>query len=216
MLQHLTWFRQAAFRWQDGERTIYIDPWGTPEDAAPADVILITHAHHDHFQPEEIARLSTARTRVYAPHDVAADADGECHRSRAGGTYEGAGCGSRRCRPTTRGRRRSTSTPKANRWVGYVVGLGGATYYHAGDTDHAPELSDVRSDVAMLPVGGHYTMNPTEAGGLARAIAPRLAVPMHFGFVVGAVSDGERFREAAAPVAVEMMARATRSSGPRG
>ena len=63
MLQHLTWFRQAAFRWQDGERTIYIDPWGTPEDAAPADVILITHAHHDHFQPDEIARLSTRRER---------------------------------------------------------------------------------------------------------------------------------------------------------
>ena len=81
--------------------------------------------------------------------------------------------------------------PKANRWVGYVLELGGITYYHAGDTDHAPELSDVRSDVALLPIGGHYTMNAVEAGGLARAIAPRLAVPMHFGFVVGSPSDGE-------------------------
>ena len=91
LLQHLTWFRQAAFRWSDGERTIYIDPWGTPEDIAPADVICITHAHHDHFRPDEIARLSTPRTRVYAPHDVAADLRGNITPVEPGGTYEGDG-----------------------------------------------------------------------------------------------------------------------------
>ena len=205
MLQHLTWFRQAAFRWQDGERTIYIDPWGTPEDAPPADVILITHAHHDHFQPEEIARLSTAGTRVYAPHDVAAALTGNVTPVEPGGTYEVEGLRFETVPAYNTREEALDFHPKANRWVGYVVGLGGATYYHAGDTDHAPELNDVRSDVALLPIGGHYTMNPAEAGGLARAIAPRLAVPMHFGFVVGVVSDGERFREAAAPVAVEIM-----------
>ena len=54
MLERITWFRQSALRWVDDERTIYIDPWGTPEDAPPADLILITHAHLDHFQPEEV------------------------------------------------------------------------------------------------------------------------------------------------------------------
>jgi len=68
-----------------------------------------------------------------------------------------------------------------------------------------PELRDVRSDVALLPIGGHYTMNAVEAGGLARAIGPRLAVPMHFGFVVGSPSDADRFRTAAAPITVETM-----------
>ena len=63
MLEPITWFRQAALRWRDAERTIYIDPWGTPADAPTADMILITHAHHDHFQPEETERLSTASTQ---------------------------------------------------------------------------------------------------------------------------------------------------------
>ena len=186
MLEHLTWFRQAAFRWQDGERTIYIDPWGTPEDAAPADVILITHAHHDHFQPEEIARLSTARTRVVAPHDVAAELSGNVTAVEPGGTYEGAGLRFETVPAYNTREEALDFHPKANRWVGYVLELGGRTYYHAGDTDHAPELSDVRSDVAMLPIGGHYTMN-ADRGRRARPgdRAAAGAVPMHFGFVVG-------------------------------
>jgi L-ascorbate metabolism protein UlaG (beta-lactamase superfamily) len=51
MLEPITWFRQAALRWRDAERTVYIDPWGTPTDAPAADWILITHAHQDHFPP---------------------------------------------------------------------------------------------------------------------------------------------------------------------
>jgi L-ascorbate metabolism protein UlaG (beta-lactamase superfamily) len=205
LLEHLTWFRQSAFRWADGERTIYIDPWGTPPDAAPADVICITHAHHDHFQPEEIARLSTPRTRVFAPHDVAAELTGNVTAVEPGGAYESDGLRFETVPAYNTREEALDFHPKANRWVGYVLELGGAVYYHAGDTDHVPELSDVHSDVAFLPIGGHYTMNAAEAAGLARAIGPRLAVPMHFGFVVGSAFDGDRFREAAAPIPVEIM-----------
>ena len=71
MLERITWFRQSALRWVDDERTVYIDPWGTPEDAPAADLILITHAHLDHFQPEEIERLRGPGTKLVAPRDVA-------------------------------------------------------------------------------------------------------------------------------------------------
>jgi L-ascorbate metabolism protein UlaG (beta-lactamase superfamily) len=205
MLERFTWFRQSAFRWSDGERTIYIDPWGTPEDAPPADLILITHAHHDHFQPDEIARLSTSATVVAAPHDVAAELSGTVTPVAPGESHQLAGV-SFTTVPAYNTREEALEFhPKANRWVGYVIGLAGATVYHAGDTDHAPELDDVRTDLAFVPIGGHFTMNATEAGGLVRAIGPRVAVPMHFGFVVGSPSDAERFREAADPVAVEVL-----------
>ena len=77
MLEGITWYRQSALRFADGERTIYIDPWGTDATAPPADLILITHAHDDHLQPEEIARLSAAGAKIVAPHDVAAELSGD-------------------------------------------------------------------------------------------------------------------------------------------
>ena len=205
MLEHLTWFRQAALRWRDDERTIYVDPWGTPPDAPPADVLLITHSHYDHFQPDEVARLSTPSTKLVAPHDVAAELTGDVTPVAPGESHEVAGLRFTTVPAYNVAEDRLDKHPKANRWVGYVLELGGRIYYHAGDTDHAPELDDVRTDVAFVPIGGTYTMDPEEAGGLVTAIGPQLAVPFHFGFVVGAPTDAERFRRAADPVPVEVM-----------
>lgn len=206
MLGSITWFRQAALRFVDGDRTIYIDPWGTDEDSAPADLILITHAHADHFQPDEIERLRTGGTRVVAPHDVAAALSGDVTPVAPGESHEVAGVRFTTVPAYNVVEHRLEAHPKANRWVGYVLELAGGTYYHAGDTDHAPELDDVKTDVAFLPIGGDpYTMNAEEAAGLARSIAPQVAVPIHYGFVVGSPRDGARFRELAAPVPVEIL-----------
>jgi L-ascorbate metabolism protein UlaG (beta-lactamase superfamily) len=205
MLERFTWFRQAAFRYGDDDRTIYLDPWGTGDDQPPADLIMITHAHFDHFQPEEIARLSKAGTRLVAPHDVAAELSGDVTPVAPGESHEVGGVRFTTVPAYNTVEERLEKHPKANRWVGYVIELPGGTYYHAGDTDHAPELDAVRTDVAFLPIGGTYTMDVTQAAGLARSIEPRIAVPMHFGFVVGSAGDGERFRAAADPVAVEIL-----------
>ncbi len=206
MLDRFTWFRQSALRWVDDERTIYIDPWGTDENAPPADLILLTHAHEDHFQPEEIERLRKDGTKLVAPRDVAAVLGGDVTAVAPGETHEVAGVSFTTVPAYNTHEERLDFHPKANRWVGYVLELGGATYYHAGDTDHAPELDEVKTDVAFLPIGGYYTMEWMEAAGLAKAIAPQLAVPMHYGFVVGSPSDAGRFKEAAAPVEVRVLA----------
>ena len=205
MLDRFTWFKQAAFRWADGTRVVYIDPWGTEEGAPPADLILITHAHMDHFQPEEIAKLRREGTSVVAPRDVAVELGGDVTPVAPGEIHDIGGFHLETV-PAYNTREEALDLhPKANNWVGYVIDLGEYTYYHAGDTDHAPELDSVKADVAFLPVGGHYTMNADEAAGLAKAIGPKLAVPMHFGFMVGSPSEGARFRDAAAPVPVEIM-----------
>jgi L-ascorbate metabolism protein UlaG (beta-lactamase superfamily) len=205
MLERFTWFRQAAFLWRDDERTIYIDPWGTPDDAPPADVIVITHAHQDHFSMEDIERLSTPATKLVAPHDVAKELRGDVTPVAPGESHEVGGLALTTVPAYNTREEALDFHPQANRWVGYVMELDGHTYYHAGDTDHAPELDGIRSDVAMVPIGGYYTMNAGEAAGLVRAMQPGLAVPMHYGFVVGQVSDADRFREAADPVPVEVL-----------
>lgn len=205
MLDRFTWFRQSALRWVDDERTVYIDPWGTDEDAPPADLILITHAHMDHYQPEEIERLRKDGTQLVAPPDIAAELTGDVTAVVPGESHQIAGV-SFTTVPAYNTREEALEFhPKANRWVGYVLDLGGTTYYHAGDTDHATELDAVKTDVAFLPIGGYYTMDPVEAAGLAKSIGPQMAVPMHYGFVVGSPSDADRFKEAAAPVPVQRL-----------
>lgn len=206
MLDHVTWFRQAALQWRDEERTIYIDPWGTGDDPPPADLIFITHAHFDHFRPDEIEKLRRAGTKLVAPRDVANELTGDVTPVRPGDRHEVAGV-SFTSVPAYNTREEALGFhPQANDWVGYVVELGGSRYYHAGDTDHVPELDDVRADVAFLPIGGHFTMDWRAAAGLARAMEPGVAVPIHYGFVICSPTDGLRFREAAAPVPVELIA----------
>lgn len=205
MLERFTWFRQAAMRYAGDGLTIYFDPWGTAEGDAPADVILITHAHFDHFQPHEIERLRTPDTKILAPVDVAKDLDGEVTPVAPGQTYEAAGVKVETVPAYNIAEERLDMHPKKNRWVGYLVELEGRTYYHAGDTDALPELETLATDVAMVPIGGTYTMDWEEAAGLVKRMEPQLAVPMHYGFVVCSPSHAALFQKGAAPVPVEIL-----------
>jgi L-ascorbate metabolism protein UlaG (beta-lactamase superfamily) len=204
MLERFTWFRQSAFQWKGDGLVLYIDPWGVTSDE-PADAIFITHAHSDHYSLGDIDKIRTERTKIVAPADVARELSGDVTPVAPGDSVEAAGVKATVVPAYNVAEERLEMHPKSNGWVGYVFSLGSNTYYHAGDTDHTPELSDVRADVAFLPIGGYYTMDPTEAAGLAKAIGPQLAVPVHYGFMVGRPSDAERFAKEADPVKVQTM-----------
>lgn len=203
-LDGVTWFRQAAFRWQGEGPVVYIDPWGVQDDV-PADVILITHAHFDHLQPHEIERLRTASTTIVAPRDVADELTGEVAVIEPGGSVDAGGLKVQAVPAYNTAEERLDMHPKSNGWVGYVFEFGGRTFYHAGDTDALPELETLDPDVAMVPIGGTYTMDWEEAAGFVKAMGPRMAVPMHYGFVVCSPSHAGRFRKGAQPVPVEIL-----------
>ncbi|TMK87406.1 MAG: MBL fold metallo-hydrolase [Actinobacteria bacterium] len=204
MLDRFTWFRQSAFLWRGDGVAVYIDPWGVTTDV-PADVLFITHAHSDHFSPEDIEKVSKQGTRIVAPADVARDLSGDVTVAKPGDSIDVGGIKAQAVPAYNIVEERRDFHPPSNNWVGYILTLGTNTYYHAGDTDHVPELSSIRADVAFLPIGGHYTMEPPEAAGLAKAIGPRIAVPMHYGFVVGSPADAERFAKEADPVSVQIL-----------
>lgn len=204
MLKRFTWFKQAAYVWRGDELTIYIDPWAVTEPA-PADVIFITHAHFDHFSKDDIEKIRKDKTRIFAPRDVANELTGNITAVKPGDSIDAGGVKGRTVPAYNQAPERLQFHPRANQWVGYVLTLGSHTYYHAGDTDHVPELNALKTDVAFLPIGGTYTMDPIEAAGLAKAIKPAVAVPMHYGFVVGSRQDAERFRKEAQPVKVETL-----------
>jgi L-ascorbate metabolism protein UlaG (beta-lactamase superfamily) len=205
MLERITWFRQAAIRYAGEGLTLYIDPWGTAPDDAQADLILITHAHYDHVQPREIQRLSGPRTKIVAPRDVARELSGDVTPVAPGQSHEVAGVRFETVPAYNNAEERLDMHPKTNNWVGYVIELDGRRYYHGGDTDALPELEGLRADVAMVPIGGTYTMDYREAAALVKAMQPKIAVPIHFGFVVCSPSHGALFKREAAPVPVEML-----------
>ena len=204
MLDGFTWFKQSAYLWKGDGINVYIDPWDVTTDD-PADVLLITHAHDDHFSPDDIEKVRKAGTKIAAPADVAREISGDVTPVKPGDAIEIGGVKVQAVPAYNTAEERLEMHPKSNQWVGYIITLGGHSYYHAGDTDHAPELSDVRADVAFLPIGGVYTMEAVEAAGLARAISPQIAVPMHYGFVVGTPADVEVFAKEADPVRVETL-----------
>jgi L-ascorbate metabolism protein UlaG (beta-lactamase superfamily) len=204
MLDRFTWFRQSAYLWRGEGLTVYIDPWMVTTDDL-ADVIFITHAHFDHYQPDDIEKIRKDGTKVVAPQDIARELSGDVTPVSPGDSLNVAGIDVQAVPAYNVVKERLQAHPKENDWVGYILSLGSNSYYHAGDTDHIPELESVRADVAFLPIGGTYTMDPGEAAGLAKAINPQIAVPMHYGFVVGSPSDAERFAKEADPVKVETL-----------
>jgi L-ascorbate metabolism protein UlaG (beta-lactamase superfamily) len=207
MLDRFTWYRQSAYRWKDGEVTIYIDPWGIT-DPEPADAVFITHAHFDHFVMDDVDQIRKDDTRFFAPEDVAAELSGDVVPVKPDDELRFGRIIARAVPAYNMVEGREQNHPKANKWVGYVFDVDGQSVYHAGDTDHVPELEAIKTDIAFLPVGGGgFTMDPPEAGGLAKAIGPQIAVPMHYGYVEGCEGPGaaERFAAEAAPIKVEIL-----------
>jgi L-ascorbate metabolism protein UlaG (beta-lactamase superfamily) len=204
MLDRFVWYRQSSYRWRGDDRVVYIDPWGIT-DPQPADAIFITHAHFDHFCMEDIEKVRRDDTKIVAPRDVADELTGDVTAVRPGDSVEAVGIRADVVPAYNTAESRLEFHPRANGWVGYVLRLQDHTYYHAGDTDHLPELEQLSADVTFVPIGGTYTMDPVEAAGLVKVIAPQLAVPMHYGFVVGSPGDAERFAAEATPVRVETL-----------
>jgi L-ascorbate metabolism protein UlaG (beta-lactamase superfamily) len=185
--------------------TIYLDPWGTSPQDPKADLIFVTHAHFDHLQPSEIERLSSSGTKLVAPRDVARELSGDVTPVAPGESHEIGGVRFETVPAYNVVEERLDMHPKANAWVGYVLELDGRRYYHAGDTDALPELESLSADVAMVPIGGTYTMDYREAAGFVKAMEPGVAVPMHYGFVVCSPSHGDLFKKEAEPVPVELL-----------
>ena len=213
----LEWLGHSGFRITAGKSTIYVDPYrvdpAVVADAQPADLILVTHGHYDHFSPQDLERLSDERTRLVAPAAVAERLGGRVLSIAPGEALEAESLrgvylrGVAAYNTSKRDDDGNVFHPREAGCVGYEVNVEGRRLYHAGDTDVIPEMDDVAGvDVALLPVSGTYVMNAGEAAEAARRIQPRVAVPMHWGEHIGTRADAEAFAERA-PVPVEIMSR---------
>ena len=195
-LQGIHWLGHASFR-LEGTLTVYIDPWKL-KGTLPADLILITHAHHDHLSVEDIARIAHGKTVIVCPPSCVGQLAGDVRMVKPGDMVrlEGVTVEAVPAYNTNK-----PNHPKTAGNVGYIVEMDGRRVYHAGDTDLIPEMAGLCCDVALLPIGGTYTMNADEAAEAVQRIMPRVVVPMHWGDIVGSERDVKRFQKRLAEMA---------------
>lgn len=192
LLNSTKWYGHASIMVKS-EKIIYFDPFELPSGTEKADIILITHEHYDHFSPEDIKKIQKEDTVIVSTPDVIAKVKGEKKEIAPGKGLEIYGVKVKAVPAYNIDKR---FHPKEKNWVGYIVEVNGVSVYHAGDTDLIPEMKNLgRIDIAFLPVGGTYTMNAKEAAQAANTISPSVAIPMHWGSIVGSERDAETFKK---------------------
>jgi len=154
---------------------------GLPEELEKADLILVTHHHKDHCKRVTVDRLRRADTLVVAPGRCSKDLGDNIKMIRPGErlNLDAVVIEAVQAYNTEQG----SSTRKQHQkgeGVGYLITIGGRKIYHAGDTDFIPEMRELgRVDVALLPVGGKFTMDIHEAMAAAITINPEAVIPIH-------------------------------------
>ena len=188
-LENIHWLGHDTFR-LDGPSTVYVDPWKLKDDPVPADLILVSHDHFDHFSPSDIERIVRENTAIFTTESVAEALTGDVRVLSPGQVEEAHGV---RVEAVAAYNTDKEFHPKAQQHLGFIIEIEGFRIYHAGDTDLIPEMEGLEPDVALLPVSGTYVMAPEEAAQAAERIRPGVAIPMHYGDIVGSLEDAERF-----------------------
>ena len=177
-------------------KIIYIDPFKIDKNYNDADIIFITHDHFDHYSEEDIDKVINENTTIIIPKELLTKILRKGINKNAVITVES------NKEYMVQGIKFETIPsynvnkkfhPKENNWVGYIITIDEARYYIAGDTDITEENKKVKCDVAFVPVGGTYTMSFEEAAHLINEIKPQVAVPIHYGSVVGTKQDATDF-----------------------
>lgn len=188
--QKISWLGHDGFRIDSGSAT-YFDPYQIETDVK-ADLILITHAHFDHCSPEDVLKIKGPDTIIITEKDAAKKLDGNIKIMEPGDRLNVKNISIEAVRAYNIDK---SFHPRENNWLGFIVTIDGIRIYHAGDTDLIPEMFDLAVDIALLPVSGTYVMTAAQAVEAAKIIKPKIAIPMHFGSIVGNEDDARYFKE---------------------
>ena len=185
----LTFLGHDCFRIK-AEKVIYFDPFKLGKNEEKADIIFLTHNHFDHTSPDDIKKIEKEETIFVTPLDSYEHHSVRC--MRPGEKEEINGVSVEAVPAYNIGK---TFHPKQNNWLGFIITINGKRVYHTGDSDVIPEMKSVKADVCLMPVSGVYVMTAEEAASISKIIKPKLAIPMHYGSIIGSDADAELFKE---------------------
>lgn len=196
MVENIHWYGQSSIRIKFNDKLIYIDPFMLTEND-PASIVLITHPHFDHFSIEEIKKVASYSTRIYAPKEC-------CDKLKTAGFHncfevvpvqffmaDDIGIETVHAYNTIK-----TNHPKDKNWVGYLLTLGDLKIYHPGDTNRIPEMQFISCDLAFMPLGQTYTMQDVqEAADAILDVKAKVAIPFHYGIYEGDEGSAQLFKK---------------------
>ena len=196
----IKWFGHDTFSIQ-GKIKIMTDPYKIAKQESP-DLILISHNHFDHLSIEDLAKISTNQTIIVTAKECLDMISGFPYKEKIGilpgeeKTVRGIKIKAVRAynldkiNPETK----KPFHPREDGKIGFLINIDNVIIYHTGDSDMIPEMNDLKPDISLVPVSGTYVMTASQAAKAIEAIKPKIAIPMHYGTIVGSENDALDFK----------------------
>ncbi len=196
MIENITINSQSSIKIEDN-KILYFDPFKIENNYNDADIVFITHSHYDHLSIEDLKKVIKEDTIFVVPESIIDDLsifnirEDNIIKVLPNKEYNVLGYNFSTI-PSYNTNKQFHK--KEYNWIGYIITIDNKKYYIAGDTDITEENKQVKCDVAFLPIGGVYTMDYKEAAELTNIIKPKIVIPIHYGTIVGNLSDGNKFK----------------------
>lgn len=191
ILEKISWLGHDGFMIKADGKVVIIDPYQVTT-AQPADIVLITHSHHDHCSPDDIEKFQTNATVIVTEPESARMISGDVRVMKPKEVVEVTGVTVEAVPAYNTNKK---FHPRKKNWLGFILTIAGCRIYHAGDTDLIDEMAELDVDIALLPVSGTYVMTAEEAVEAAKRIKPKVAIPMHYDSLVGSEADARAFAD---------------------
>ncbi len=177
---------------------IYFDPFMIKDKINDADIIFITHDHYDHFDNESINNIINDNTKIVIPKSIkevvlnSGINENRLMLVEPNNEYNIL-CYDFKTIPSYNINKSFHSRDK--NYVGYLININDNIIYVSGDMDASKEAREVKCDIALIPIGGTYTMDYKEASVLINEIKPKIVIPTHYKTIVGSDMDAKNFKE---------------------
>ena len=178
------------------DKIIYFDPYKIDDKVNDADIIFITHNHYDHMDLYSINNVKNSNTIIVAPksmEDVISKIEFKDYIYL--NPNEEINIDDIDIKTIPAYNLTKPFHPRENNWLSYIIKVNNITYYVAGDTDKTEENSQVKCDIAFIPIGGKFTMGVAEATELIKIMNPSIVIPIHYGSIIGDKEDGKRLKD---------------------
>jgi len=196
----IRWYGHDTFTLEK-EITICIDPYKLSK-TIQADLVLISHNHFDHLSLEDLKKISSRNTIIIAANECMSQISNISSKEKIGiapGEEKTINNIKVKAIPAYNIDKINPDTkkpfhPKEDKKIGFIITMQGTSIYHTGDSDLIPEMTDLKPDVLLIPVSGTYVMTAKEAANAVEKIKPKIAIPMHYGTIVGSENDAKEFK----------------------